>query len=76
MGRILHVAIAILALGFSAGEDTKVTKLMSGVKLPLFLSSAAWLALHAFILSGHAHAARLGVMIPQLPKILCNSYLL
>lgn len=75
IGCTLHLAVAAPAPGFSAGEDMKVTKLTSGVKLPVFLF-AAWLALHAFILSRHANVARLGVMIPQLPRILYNSYIL
>lgn len=74
VGRTLHPAIAAPAPGFSA-EDMKVTQLTSGVKLPPFLS-AAWLTLHAFILSGHASVVRVGVMIPQLPKSLYNAYLL
>lgn len=75
MGCTLHLAMATPALGFSAGEDMKVTKLKSGVKPALFLS-AAWLALHAFIVRGQTNVGRLGVVIPQLPKILYNSYIL
>lgn len=75
MGCTLHPAIAAPAPRFSAEEDIKVTKLASGVKLPLFLS-AAWLTLHTFILSGHADVVRVGVMILQVPKSLYNSYLL
>lgn len=56
----------------SAGISTKVIKLMSGVKLPPFLSTAR-LALHAFILKGRANGARLDVMILQLPEFLRNS---
>lgn len=75
MGHSLHLAVAAPAPGFSAGEDTNVTKLRSGVKLPLF-PSAAWSALSAVILSRHANVIRLGVRVPQLPKMLCKSYIL
>lgn len=69
MGHTLHLTVAAPAPGFSAGEDTNVTK------LPLF-PSAAWLALNTVILSRRANVARLGVCVHQPPKMLYKSYIL
>lgn len=44
MGHTLHLAIAVPAPGFSAGEDTKVTKHTSGVKLPLSICCTVGIA--------------------------------